>query len=140
VNRATRVQFPGGACRFRRDWPLDLFYGHSHCTSALACTEVQFSCNFVVIDHRFCRFFLLPWSWVKTTNTTNILKSIGLINLRTIRSELFVQNMINAPDIGSLICLIRYNQLKLYFEKETMWHNLFVPVPSENISNSIIHS
>jgi hypothetical protein len=29
-----------------------------------------------------------------------------LIHIRTVGSELFVQNMIYAPDIGSLICLL----------------------------------
>jgi hypothetical protein len=39
-NQAIRVWFLGGAGHYYCDWSWNPFYGHAHCTIALACTEV----------------------------------------------------------------------------------------------------
>jgi hypothetical protein len=38
--QSTMVRLPNGAGNFRCNWSWNAQYGHSHCTSALACTEV----------------------------------------------------------------------------------------------------
>ena len=43
VNQATRVWFFGSAGHLCCDWSWNFFYGHSHCTPALAFTEVTSS-------------------------------------------------------------------------------------------------
>jgi hypothetical protein len=57
----TGFWFQDSADHSRCDWSWNFFYGHSHCTSALTCTEVSVPCLSVCnkSPHQICHYYFM---------------------------------------------------------------------------------